>query len=94
MSDIDIDKVSFTLDGWDEYTAWQAEDKRTLKRINQLINDIVRNGNEGIGHPEPLKYELTGYWSRTIDDKNRLIYGILDDGRILIVHCNGHYGDR
>jgi hypothetical protein len=50
-----IDNVGFSLKGWNEYTEWQAEDKRTLKKINQLIRDIVRNGNEGLGHPEPLK---------------------------------------
>lgn len=88
------DNLSFTLDGWDEYTTWQTEDKRTLKKINQLIKDIIRNGNTGIGNPEPLKHELSGYWSRTIDEKNRLVYKILDDGKILIAHCNGHYGDK
>ena len=89
-----IDNVSFTLDGWVEYTAWQTQDKRTIKRINQLIKDIVRNGNAGMGHPELLKHDLAGYWSRKIDEKNRLTYKILDDEKILIVHCNGHYGDK
>ena len=88
-----MDNLSFTLDGWEEYTAWQTQDKRTLKKINQLIRDILRNGHEGIGHPEPLKENLSGYWSRTIDEKNRLTYKILDDGKVLIAHCNGHYGD-
>ncbi|MDR1330187.1 MAG: Txe/YoeB family addiction module toxin [Oscillospiraceae bacterium] len=87
------DKVGFTLDGWEEYTAWQTEDKRALKKINTLIRDIIRNGNEGIGHPEPLRGDLTGYWSREIDEKNRLIYKLLDDGKVLIAHCNGHYSD-
>jgi toxin YoeB len=86
-------RVSFTLDGWEEYTAWQTEDKRTIKKINQLIRDIVRNGNQGIGHPEPLKGNLSGYWSREIDEKNRLVYKPLDGGKVLIAHCNGHYGD-
>ena len=89
-----IDNVSFTLDGWDEYTEWQNEDKRTLKRINALVKDIIRNGNEGIGHPEPLKGSLSGYWSRKIDEKNRLTYKILDCGNILIAHCKGHYQDK
>ena len=89
-----IENLSFTLDGWDEYTAWQTQDRRVLKKINQLIRDILRNGHEGIGHPEPLKENLTGYWSRTIDEKNRLTYKILDDGKVLIAHCNGHYGDK
>lgn len=89
-----IDNVSFTLDGLEEYIAWQTEDKRTLKKINQLIRDIVRNGNTGIGNPEPLKHELSGYWSRTIDEKNRLVYMILDNGNVIIAHCNGHYSDK
>jgi toxin YoeB len=88
-----VDNVSFTLNGWDEYMAWQAEDRRTIKKINQLIRDIIRNGNDGIGHPEPLKGNLAGYWSREIDEKNRLTYKLLSDGRILVVHCNGHYSD-
>ncbi len=89
-----IDNLGFTLRGWDEYTEWQSEDKRTLKRINQLVRDIIRNGNTGIGRPEPLKDNLSGYWSREIDEKNRLIYRILDNGRIEIAQCKGHYGDR
>jgi len=89
-----IDNVSFTLDGWDEYTAWQTEDKRTIKKINGLVKDIIRNGNTGIGHPEPLKGDLSGYWSREIDEKNRLTYKILENGNVLIAHCKGHYGDK
>ena len=78
-----IDNLSFTLRGWDEYTEWQTEDKRMLKKINQLIKDIIRNGNTGIGHPEPLKDNLSGYWSREIDDD-----------RIEIAQCKGHYSDK
>ena len=89
-----IDNLSFTLDGWEEYTAWQTEDKRTLKKINMLIRDIIRNGHKGMGHPEPLKGSLSSYWSREIDEKNRLTYKILDNGNILIAHCNGHYYDK
>jgi len=89
-----IDNVSFTLDGWDEYTSWQTEDKRTLKKINELIKDIFRNAHNGIGHPEPLKHNLDGYYSRKIDDKNRLIYRILENGNIEIIHCKGHYKDK
>ena len=88
------DNVSFTLRGFDEYTEWQTVDKRTLKKINQLINDIVRNGNNGLGHPEPLKGNLSGYWSRPIDEKNRLIYRILGDDRVEIYQCKGHYSDK
>ena len=89
-----IENVGFSLRGFNEYTEWQAGDKRTLKKINQLIRDIVRNGNKGIGHPEPLKGNLTGYWSREIDEKNRLVYQILDGGRVEIYQCKGHYDDK
>ena len=80
----------FTDIAWDEYLYWQREDKKILKRINELVKDIERNGNEGKGKPEPLKYELTGYWSRRITDEHRLIYSI-DDLNICIVKCRGHY---
>ena len=64
-----IENVSFTINGREDYIFWQAGDKRTLKKIDQLIKDIVRNGNSGLGHPEPLKNNLSGYWSREIDKK-------------------------
>jgi toxin YoeB len=86
--------VRFTLRGWSEYTEWQTEDRRALKKINQLIKDIIRNGNTGIGHPEPLKGELSGKWSREIDEKNRLVYQVHDDGSITIYQCKGHYDDN
>ena len=86
--------IDFTAEGFDDYTTWQMEDRRTLKKVNQLIMDIIRNGNTGIGHPEPLKHDLSGKWSRTIDDKNRLTYIIHEDGRIEIFGCKGHYGDK
>ena len=60
--------IDFTAEGFDDYTAWQTEDRHTLKKVNQLILDVIRNGNDGIGHPEPLKHDLSGKWSRTIDD--------------------------
>ena len=75
---------------WEDYLYWQTQDKKILKRINQLIKDIDRNGYEGIGKPEPLKYELQGYWSRRIDDEHRLIYRIVDNN-IEIVSCRLHY---
>lgn len=65
----------FTKNGWADYVYWQTEDRKTLKKINQLIEDIARNGNEGIGKPEPLTGNLTGFWSRRINDKDRLITG-------------------
>lgn len=83
----------FTDNGWEDYVYWQTEDRKTLKKINILIEDICRNGNEGIGKPEPLKGTLTGYWSRRINDKDRLIYRI-DENNIYILACRYHYNDR
>ena len=79
-------------EAWDDYLYWQAQDKKTLKRINALMKDIERSGFEGIGKPEPLKGNLSGFWSRRIDDVNRLVYRI-KDGTIEIVSCRGHYDD-
>ena len=77
---------------WDDYLYWQTQDKRTLKRINELIKDIDRNGAlTGIGKPEALKDNLQGLFSRRIDDVNRLVYRISEDGVIEIVMCCGHY---
>ena len=75
---------------WEDYVYWQTQDKKILKRINQLIKDIDRNGYEGLGKPEPLKYELQGYWSHRIDDEHRLVYRIVDNN-IEIVSCRLHY---
>lgn len=82
--------VVFTQNGWEDYLYWQTEDKKTLKRINKLINDISRNGNSGLGKPEPLKGILSGYWSRRIDDVNRLVYKI-DTENVYILSCRYHY---
>ena len=89
-----IDHLGFSMRGLQDYIYWQTEDKRTLKKINKLIDDIIRNGNTGIGHPEPLKNDLSGKWSREIDEKNRLIYRILDGARVEIYQCKGHYSDK
>ena len=75
---------------WDDYCYWQGQDKKTLKRINQLLQDIQRSRFEGIGKPEPLKEDLTGWWSRRIDDVNRIVYRE-KDGAIVIASCRGHY---
>ncbi len=75
---------------WDDYLYWQKQDKKTLKRINALINDIKRNPFDGIGKPEPLKENLSGYWSRRIDDKNRVVY-YEQDNIVYILACRGHY---
>ena len=81
-------------EAWEDYLYWQLQDKKTLKRINQLIKDIERNGElEGIGNPEALKGDLQGEFSRRIDEKNRLVYHI-ENGRIYIAPCRGHYGDK
>lgn len=77
---------------WDDYLYWQGQDKKTLKRINALIKDIKRSPFEGIGKPEPLKENLSGYWSRRIDDTNRIVY-YEQDGIVYVVSCRGHYDD-
>jgi toxin YoeB len=75
---------------WDDYLYWQTQDKKTLKRINDLVKDIERNGlSEGIGKPEPLRYRSA--WSRRIDQENRLVYNIDTAGNLLIIACKGHY---
>ena len=77
---------------WDDYLYWQTQDKKTLKRVNQLVKDIERNNFEGIGKPEALKGNLSGFWSRRIDEANRLIYRI--NGEFIdILSCKGHYED-
>ena len=78
---------------WDEYLEWQDKDRKTLRRINALIKDIERNdAMNGIGKPEQLKHNLSGWYSRRIDDKNRLVYRIVDAGNALeIAQCKGHY---
>ena len=83
----------FTDNGWKDYEYWQTEDRKTLKKINNLLQDIERNGNIGIGKPEPLTGNLSGYWSRRVSDKDRLIYRI-DDKNIFILACRFHYGDK
>lgn len=80
-------------DAWEDYVYWQTQDKKTLKRINALLKDIDRNGYEGIGKPEPLTGNWSGYWSRRIDEKNRLVYRIVDE-TIRIAQCRTHYGDK
>lgn len=83
----------FADNAWEDHIYWQTEDKKTLKKINNLIKDIERNGNEGIGKPESLKGDLYGYWSRRINDKDRLIYK-LDNEKIYILACRTHYQEH
>ena len=80
-------------EAWEDYLYWQSQDKKTLKRINQLLKDIDRNGYSVIGKPEPLKNDLSGYWSRRIDEVNRLVYKINDD-TVYILQCRSHYKDK
>jgi len=87
-------KINFTETGWKDYLFWEVQDKRILKQINKLIADIERNGYDGIGKPEQLRSDLSGWWSRRIDEKNRLVYRIINDETVEILQCKGHYGDR
>ena len=77
---------------WKEYVEWQKEDKKTLKRINDLIKDIDRHPFSGIGKPEPLKSDKQGYWSRRIDATNRIVYKV-EYSQIVIIQCGKHYND-
>ncbi len=83
-------KITFTKNSWEDYTSWLNEDKRMLKKINDLIKDIQRNPFDGKGKPEPLKYDLAGYWSRRIDREHRLVYQA-DEDEIRIYACRYHY---
>lgn len=84
------DVLSWTGEAWSDYLHWQGQDKKTLKRINKLILDAQRSPLEGIGKPEPLKENLSGFWSRRIDESNRLVYAV-DNGQITIISCRYHY---
>ena len=83
-------KLKWDEEAWSDYLYWQTQDKKTLKRINALIKDIQRAPFDGIGKPEPLKQNLSGLWSRRIDDTNRVVYFERDD-IIHIISCKGHY---
>jgi toxin YoeB len=78
---------------WNDYLFWQTQDKRTLKRVNQIIRDVERNGYDGIGKPEPLRGDLSGWWSRQIDEKSRFVYRLTNEG-VEIAQCRGHYNDK
>ncbi|ABY69844.1 Txe/YoeB family addiction module toxin [Actinobacillus pleuropneumoniae] len=83
-------KLTFSSNAWEDYLYWQKTDKIILKRINSLIKDIQRQPFEGIGKLEPLKFNLSGFWSRRINEEHRLIYSVEDEA-ILIVACRYHY---
>ena len=85
-------RKTWTDAGWDDYLYWQTQDKKTLRKINSLVRDIERNGvSSGIGKPEPLKGDLQGFWSRRIDEENRLVCNLAADGALCIIACRGHY---
>lgn len=85
-----MNNILFLPEGWEDYLYWQSQDKKTLKRINLLIQDISRNPYTGIGKPEPLKNNLSNWWRRCIDDKNRLVYRVSNE-HIEIAQCKNHY---
>ncbi len=83
-------KLTFTDEAWEEYLYWQVQDKKILKKINNLIKDTKREPFDGLGKPEPLKHELAGYWSRRIRQEHRLVYEVFEES-ILVVSCRYHY---
>ncbi|WP_309677981.1 Txe/YoeB family addiction module toxin [Pseudomonas sp.] len=82
--------IEFTPEGWDDYLWFQQNDKAGLKRINLLIKSIQREPFDGLGKPEPLKYNLSGFWSRRITAEHRLVYAV-EDGETRVVMCRYHY---
>lgn len=84
------ERLVWTQAAWDDYVWWQGQDRKTLKRINLLIREALRDPFVGIGKPEPLRENLSGFWSRRIDDVNRLVYAV-DDGDLTVVSCRYHY---
>jgi toxin YoeB len=83
-------RVAFTPSGWEDYLYWQTQDKKILKKLNQLIKDCQRSPFDGLGKPEPLRGELSGSWSRRITDEHRLVYTVADE-EICILACRYHY---
>ena len=84
--------LSWTIVAWNDYLYWQGQDKRTLRRINRLVDDVLRSPFSGVGRPEALKGNLAGFWSRRIDERHRLVYAI-DDQRVTVISCRYHYDD-
>ena len=85
-----LKQISWDVDAWDDYMYWHTQDKKTMKRINGLIKDILRHPFTGIGKPEPLKQNLQGFWSHRIDETNRIVYAVEDD-KVIIIACRNHY---
>ena len=82
--------LSWAEKAWEDYLYWQATDKKILKRINRLVKEIKRNPFEGMGDPEPLRHNWSGYWSRRIDREHRIVYKVIDEN-LIIVQCRYHY---
>lgn len=85
-----IELLLWTKESWADYIYWQSQDRKALKRINRLVADTQRSPFEGIGKPEPLKENLSGFWSRRIDSSNRLVY-VVDDNQLTIISCRYYY---
>ena len=83
-------KLIFSDEAWEEYLYWQSRDKKIVKKINTLIKDIKREPFDGLGKPEPLKHQLSGYWSRRINEEHRLVYEIFEES-VILISCRYHY---
>lgn len=83
-------RLTFHPQAWEDYLYWQQNDKQILKRVNTLIRDILRDPYDGVGKPEALKFNFSGYWSRRIDDEHRIVYKVIDD-EVVIAQVRGHY---
>ena len=86
-------RIIFSKNAWEEYVSWQNEEKKILRKINSLIRDIQSSPFDGIGKPEPLKYDLAGLWSRRIDREHRLVYRV-EENDIFIYSCRYHYDNK
>lgn len=86
-------RICWSETAWDDYIWWQSNDKRTVKRINRLLKEMQRDPFKGIGKPEPLKWNLSGAWSRRIDDANRLVYTVINDD-IVVLSAKDHYSGK
>lgn len=85
--------LQWGVEAWADYVYWQSTDKAAVKKINRLIQDMLRNPFSGIGKPEPLTGNLSGFWSRRIDGKNRIVYAVSEEA-VIIIECRTHYNDK
>jgi toxin YoeB len=86
-------RITFHENAWDDYVYWATTDRKILKRLNRLIDDIQRSPFEGIGKPEPLSHDFAGWWSRRIDEEHRIVYSVVDGDNVVILQARGHYGN-